>query len=64
MATFHLAVYDPPAKGLPFLAVGVIEKEVVFAKAAKTKAQAQTLLEEERAAFEQRLELTRRYTSK
>lgn len=64
MATFHFTVYDPPAKGVPFLAVGVIGSDVIFAKAAKTRAKAEALLEEQRAAFESHLKLTRRFVRK
>jgi hypothetical protein len=57
MATLYLEIYEPPKKGMPFLAVGVIGTSIQFAHAAKTRDGAKQLLEAEIDGQEVRAQL-------
>jgi hypothetical protein len=61
VATLRCEIYEPPKKGMPFLAVGAIGTSLQFAYAAKTRKEAETLLAGEVKIIEQRAELHAMY---
>jgi hypothetical protein len=61
MATFHCEVYDPPKKGMPFLAVGAIGNSLQFAHAARTRKEAEKLLSKELKILEEKASLRAAY---
>ena len=61
MAILHCEVYEPPKKGMPFLAVGSIGTSLQFARAAKTREEAERLLAQELTIMRQRAELRAEY---
>ena len=40
-----VAIYEPPASGLPYLAVAIVSNEVVYTLAAETAEEARTLMD-------------------
>lgn len=64
MATFHCEVYEPPKKGMPFLAVGSIGNSLQFVRPGKTRVEAEKLLGEELEIMRQRAELGAAYRPK
>jgi Tfp pilus assembly protein PilV len=61
MATLRCEIYEPPKKRMPFLAVGAIGASLQFAHAARTREQAQQLLDGELERMRERAELHAAY---
>jgi len=61
MATLRCAVYAPPRKGMPFLVAGTVGASVQFAHGAKTRKQAEAILEREIETLKTRARLQEAY---
>jgi hypothetical protein len=61
MATLRCEIYQPPKKGMPFLATGAIGTSLQFARAGKTRREAERLLAEELEILDQRAKLQEEY---